>query len=71
MKFNVDKCPSMRVTRHSTPPSPFPIQVIYGYTLHNQVLEIISFAKYLGFKIIDALGWGQNINEITSKATTT
>ena len=66
MKFNVAKCHSMRVTRH-----PPPKQIVYGYTLHNQVLENVSSAKYLGVKITDDLEWGQHINEITSKATKT
>ena len=56
----------MRVTRH-----PPPKQIVYGYTLHNQVLENVSSAKYLGVKITDDLEWGQHINEITSKATKT
>ena len=50
MKFNVAKCHSMRVTRH-----PPPKQINYGYTLHNQVLENVSSAKYLGVKITDDL----------------
>ena len=66
MKFNVAKCHSMRVTRH-----PRPKQIIYGYTLHNQVLENVSSAKYLGVKITDDLEWSQHINEITRKATET
>ena len=55
MKFNVAKCHSMRVTRH-----PPPKQIVYGYTLHNQVLENVSSAKYLGVKITDDLEWGQH-----------
>ena len=66
MKFNVAKCHSMRVTRH-----PPPKQIVYGYTLHNQVLENVSSAKYLGVKITDDLEWGQHINGITNKATKT
>ena len=40
-------------------------------TLHNQVLENVSSAIYLGVKITADLEWGQHINEITSKATKT
>ena len=54
------------MTRH--PPHK---QIVHGYTLHNQVLENVSSAKYLGVQIIDDLEWGQHINEITSKATKT
>ena len=39
--------------------------------LHNQVLENVSSAKYLGVQITDDLDWGQHISEITSKATKT
>ena len=46
-------------------------QIVHGYLLHNQVLENVSSAKYLGVQIIDDLNWGQHINEITSKATKT
>ena len=42
MKFGVAKCHSMRVTKH-----PLPRQIIHDYSLHNQVLENISSAKYL------------------------
>ena len=46
-------------------------QIVHGYKLHNQVLENVSSAKYLGVQITDDLEWGQHINEITSKATET
>ena len=46
-------------------------QIVHGYLLHNQVLENVSSAKYLGVQITDDLDWGQHINEITSKATKT
>ena len=39
--------------------------------MHNQVLENVSSAKYLGVKITDDLEWDQHINEITSNATKT
>ena len=46
-------------------------QIVHGYLLHNQVLENVSSAKYLGVQTTDDLDWGQHINEITSKATKT
>ena len=64
MKFSVAKCLSMRVTKH-----PLPKHIIHDYSLHNQVLENVSSAKYLGITITDALDWGQHINNVTSKAT--
>ena len=66
MKFNVAKCHSLRVTKH-----PLPKQIIHDYSLHNQVLENVPFAKYLGITITDDLDRGQHINNVTSKANKT
>ena len=66
MKFNVAKCRSMRVTRH--PPDK---HIQFDYTLHQQRLEQVQSAKYLGITISDDLDWGQHISEISSKATKT
>ena len=66
MKVNVAKCHSLRVTKH-----PLPKQIVHDYSLHNQVLENVSSAKYLGITITDDLGWSQYINNVTSKATRT
>ena len=35
--------------------------------LHNQILEEVQSAKYLGVTITDSLDWGQHISEISSK----
>ena len=48
MKFNVAKCHSMRVTRH--PPDK---HIQFEYTLHQQRLEQVQSAKYLGITISD------------------
>ena len=66
MKFNVVKCHSVRATKHALPK-----QIIHGYPLHNQVLENVSSAKYLGITVTVDLDWGQHINNVTSKATKT
>ena len=66
MKFNVSKCHSMRVTRLH--PSR---HIDFNYTLHQQTLEQVQSAKYLGLTITDDLDWGQHISEITCKATKT
>ena len=63
MKFNIAKCHSMRVTRH--PPDK---HIQFDYTLHQQRLEQVQSAKYLGITISDDLDWGQHISEISSKA---
>ena len=38
-------------------------QIVHGYLLHNQVLENVSSAKYLGVQITDDLDWSQHIDE--------
>ena len=65
MKFNVSKCHSMRVTRLHTSR-----HIQFSYTLHQQTLEQVQSAKYLGLTITDNLDWGQHISEFTWKATT-
>ena len=64
MKFNVAKCHSMRVTQHHK-------QILFDYSLHNQTLENVQSAKYLGITITDNMDWGQHVSEISSKATKT
>ena len=66
MKFNVAKCHSMRVTRHLPDK-----QILFDYTLHQQKLEQVQSAKYLGLTITDNLDWGQLVSEISCKATKT
>ena len=66
MKFNVAKCHSMRVTRHYSHK-----QIIHDYTLHQQTLENVQSAKYLGITITENMDWGQHIYDISSKATKT
>ena len=50
IKFNVSKCHSMRVTRLH--PSR---HIEFNYTLHQQTLEQVQSAKYLGLTITDDL----------------
>ena len=66
MKFNVAKCHSMRVTRHLPDK-----HILFDYTLHQQKLEQVQSAKYLGITITDNLNWGQHVSEISCKATKT
>ena len=66
MKFNIAKCHSMRVTRHQHHK-----QILFDYSLHNQTLENVQSAKYLGITITDNMDWGQHVSEISSKATKT
>ena len=66
MKSNVAKFHSMRVTRHQHRK-----QILFYYSLHNQTLENVQSAKYLGITITDNIDWGQHVSEISSKATKT
>ena len=66
MKFNVAKCHSMRVTRHLPDK-----HILFDYTLHQQKLEQVQSAKYLGITITDNLDWGQHVSAISCKATKT
>ena len=45
--------------------------ILFDYSLHNQTLENVQSAKYLGITISDNMDWGQQISEISSKATKT
>ena len=66
MKLNIAKCHSVRVTRHAPDK-----KIQFVYSLHQQILEQVQSAKYLGITITDDLDWGQPISEISSKATKT
>ena len=46
-------------------------QILFDYSLHNQTLENVQLAKYLGITITDNIDWGQHVSEISSKATKT
>ena len=64
MEFNPSKCQVVRVT-----PSRKLINVTY--TLHGQVLEVVTSAKYLGVDISSGLSWNTHIDRITKTATRT
>ena len=46
-------------------------QIYFDYSLHNQTLENVQLAKYLGITITDSIDWIQHVSEISSKATKT
>ena len=56
--FNVAKCNSMRTTRNNSNK-----HILHDYTLHQQTLENVRSAKYLGITITDNMDWGQHISE--------
>ena len=52
-------------------PAPPDKHIQFDYTLHQQRLEQVQSAKYLGLTITDDLDWGQHVSEISAKATKT
>ena len=56
----------MRVTLHQHHK-----QILFDYSLHDQSLENVQSAKYLGITISDNMDWGQHISEMSSKAIKT
>ena len=64
MEFNLDKCKVLRVTNKR-------ITINQNYTMHNQVLEVVDSAKYLGIHIHKKLSWNTHINYTVKKANQT
>ena len=60
MKFNVAKCHSMRVTRHS----PFK-QIKNSYILHSQIFEQVTSAKYSPLSLTQSRGDQANHFELS------
>ena len=56
----------LRVTRHLPDK-----HILFDYTLHQQKLEQVQSAKYLGITITDNLDGGQHVSEISCQATKT
>ena len=64
MEFNPSKCQVLHVTRSRKP-------VMSRYFMHNQKLESVDTAKYLGVNISKDLSWNTHINNITASANRT
>ena len=64
MEFNPGKCQVIHITRSKSP-------VKSRYFMHNQELEYVDAAKYLGVTISKDLSWNIHINNITSTANKT
>ena len=64
MEFNPSKCQVVRVTSSRT-------LFNIAYTLHGQVLEVVTSAKYLGVDISSGLSWNPHIDRITGNANRT
>ena len=61
MKFNLETCHVIPITRNKT-------IIKTQYMLHEQLLETVSQAKYLGITITSDLRWNAHINNISLKA---
>ena len=61
MKFNPSKCQILSVTRTKC-------QIKFQYKLHNEALENVKPAKYLGITITSDLNWNKNIATVTYNA---
>ena len=66
MANEVQCCQMSRVTLHYSHK-----QINHDYTLHQQTLEKVQSAKYLGISITENMDWSQHISDISSKATKT
>ena len=64
MEFNPGKCQVIHIARSKS-------QVKSRYFMHNQELESVAAAKYLGVTISKDLSWNTHINNITSTANKT
>ena len=64
MEFNPSKCKVVRVTTSKR-------LIDVTYTLHGQVLEVVTSARYLGVDISSGLSWNPHIDRITKIATRT
>ena len=64
MVFNPSKCQVLHITRTRKP-------VRCRYFMHNQELESIDTAKYLGVNISKDLSWNTHINNVTASANRT
>ena len=61
MEFNHPKCQVVRMTTARK-------AINTVYTLHGQILEVVTSAKYLGLDISSGLSWNSHIDCITGNA---
>ena len=61
MEFNPSKCQVLHISKSRHP-------VSTQYSLHNQALESVDGAKYLGVYLSKDLSWNTHVNNITSTA---
>ena len=61
MSFNPSKCSTISITRKKK-------RIIHHYSLHNQILDKVDSATYLGVELSSDLTWANHINKTTKKA---
>ena len=61
MEFNPSKCQVFHITRARAP-------IKTSYTMHNQTLDSVSAARYLGVDLSTNIDFNTHINRITSNA---
>ena len=61
MSFNPSKCSTISITRKRN-------KLSHQYTLHNQELESVPSATYLGVELASDLTWSTHINKTCNKA---
>ena len=64
MHFNPDKCEVLRITLKKN-------IIEANYTIHNQQLQVVQKAKYLGVTIDKTLSFNDHVNNICKKANAT
>ena len=64
MEFNASKCQVVRVTTARK-------AINTVYTLHGQILEVVTSAKYFGVDISSGQSWNSHIDRITGNANRT
>ena len=64
MEFHPKKCQVLHVTNRRQP-------IKFKYSIHDQTLENVETAKYLGVNLHNKLCWNNHIKQITKKANTT
>ena len=61
MPFNIQKCHQLTVTKKRN-------RIPTSYTIHNQTLERVTSAKYLGVELTENLHWGKQMQSTAAKA---
>ena len=61
MQFSADKCEVLRITNKRNP-------TICNYRVHDQHLQTVKQAKYLGATISSDLSWNQHVDNTVKKS---